>query len=138
MAVVNNLAYDISVYEPIPEKQSQKKIEVKKVSSVKSISAAKSLLTAVAALCLLCAILYGKVETSKLYAQAAELEQQYQILASENARIQTEIEEKTCFGNIEEYATNNLGLQKINNCQKEYIEVQNNNITKVVENKDKI
>lgn len=137
MATANNLAYDISVYEPTPKKQPQREIEIKKVNNVKSISAVKSLFTAIAALCLLCAILYGKVETSKLYNNATELEKQYQILASENSRMQTEIEGKTSYANIEEYALENLGLQKLDSSQKEYIEVQNNSVTKVVENKDK-
>jgi len=137
MAAGNNLAYDISVYEPTPKKQPQRKIEVKKTSNIKPVSAVKSLFTAIAALFLLCAMLYGKVETTKLYNDVSELENQYKILASENARMQTEIEGKTSYGNIEEYALNELGLQKIDNSQKEYIEVKNNNITKVVENQDK-
>ena len=137
MAAANNLAYDISVYEPTPKKQTQRKIEARTINNVKTVSVVKSLLTAIAALFLLCAILNGKVETSKLYNDAAQLEEQYQILASENARLQTEIEGKTSYGNIEEYAQNNLGLKKLDNSQKEYLEVSNNSITKVVENKDK-
>lgn len=137
MAAANNLAYDISVYEPTPKKQQERKIAVKKASNVKTISVAKSLFTAFAAMFLLCAILYGKVESSKLYGQMAELENQYKILTSENARMQTEIESKNSYENIEEYAINELGLQKINNSQKEYIEVQNEDVVKVVENKDK-
>lgn len=137
MAAANNFAYDISVYEPTPKKQPQQKIKVEKVSNVKTVSVVKSLFTAFAAVLLLCAILNGKVETSKLYNDIAQLEGQYKVISSENTRMQTEIERKTSYENIEEKARINLGLKKLDNSQKEYLEVSNNSITKVVENKDK-
>ncbi len=137
MAAVNNLAYDISVYEPNPKKQPQRKIEVKKVAKVKQVSAVKSLLLGFAAMVLLCAMLYGKVETSKLYKQTAQLSKQYDMLTSENARMQSEIESKISLNKIDTYATNKLGLQKLDKSQTEYLSIQKSDVTKVVKDENK-
>lgn len=138
MAASNNLAYDISVYEPLEKKQPKPEIKVRsKTHQVKTISAARSLLTAVAALCILCAMLYGKVETSKLYNEASALNKQLNTLNSENDRLQAEIESKTTRNKVEDIASSELGLVKLDKSQVQYIEVQKDNVTKVVENDDK-
>ncbi len=134
MASRNNLAYDISVYEPVRKKQTQPQIKYKKnTHEVKSFSAAKSIFTALAAMIILCCMLYGKVETTKLYNEAAVLYDELNILNSENDRIKAEIESKTALNKVDEIAVEKLGLKKLDKTQIQYIDVRNEDVTKVVE-----
>lgn len=136
MAKMNNLAYDYSVYEPTPKREPEKRIQVKKTTKVKTISASKSLITAIAALFLFCSILYGKVEMSRLYNESADSRNQLALLNSENVRMQTAIEGKTALKNVEIYAEEVLGLQKLDKAQIQYVELQKDNIIEVVEKKN--
>ncbi len=137
MALKNNLAYDISVYEPVEKRESQRKIVAQKTAKEKSISAFKALVTALATVLLLCAILYGKVKTTELYNKEAQLEAQLSELTSDNNAMRTQLESKVSLNNVEEYAVNVLGLQKLEQGQIEYLEVESDNITKVIVEKDK-
>lgn len=138
MAKLNNLAYDYSIYENLPQKEPEKRIQVKKnPSRLEPASIMKSLCIAAAALFLLSAIIYGKLEISKLYAQSSKLDQQINVIVNENAKYQTDIESKTSVKAVEEYAEKTLGLQKLDRTQIEYIELQKDNIIEVVDQKDK-
>ena len=133
MAKVNNLAYDYSIYEPLPQKEPEKRIQVRKNTAVdQKVSAAKAFITAVAAMFLLCAILNGKVEISKLYNEQSNLNKQLNSITSENTSLKTELDGKTSIQAVEDYAENTLGLQKLDNSQKEYIQLQKNNVIEVV------
>lgn len=138
MANVNNLAYDYSIYENQPQREPEKRIQVKKnPSHLQPVPIIKSLFVAAAALFLLCAIIYGKLEISKLYAQSAKIDKQINVVMNENAKYQTDIESKTSVKAVEDYAENKLGLQKLDRTQIEYIELQKDNVIQVVDQKDK-
>ncbi len=134
MAKPNNLAYDYSVYEPVRKQEPEKKIQVKKNTAAKTLSATRAFVTALAALFLLCAILYGKVETNKVYSETADYNKQLSVLTSDNARLQAHIESKTSIKNVEDYAQNVLGLKKLEKTQIEYIQLQKDNVIQVVNN----
>lgn len=139
MAKVNNLAYDYSIYENLPVKQPERRIQVRKnTAEIQTVSAIKAFLLAVAALCLLCAILYGKVEISKLYGENAALNRQLTNLKSSNVALETQLEEKTSLQAIEDYAENTLGLKKLDNSQKDYVHVQKENKIEVVKEDDNV
>lgn len=131
----NNLAYDISVYEPTPERQQQRKIKVSRAKHEKSISAVKSFMVGMIALTILCAMLYGKVETNRLYSESAKLTKSLSEVQSENSRLQSQIDSKVSLNKIEEYATDRLGLQKLDKSQIQYMNTQKQDVTKVVSSK---
>lgn len=137
MAKANNLAYDYSIYEPVPQQLPVKRIQVRKNNAEKSVSAVKALVTAVAAFFLLCAILYGKVEISQTFNQTSDLTQQLAVLNNENTRLQTDLEAKTSISNVEDYAENVLGLKKLDISQREYIEIEKENVIGVVDDSNK-
>lgn len=139
MAKANNLAYDYSIYENLPQKQPEKRIQVKKnTADIHTVSAVKSFITAVAALCLLCAILYGKVQISQMYGEASDLNKQLDNISIANASMETELESKTSIQSIEDYAVNTLGLKKLDNNQKDYVQVQKENKIEVVQEDDNV
>ena len=103
-----NLAYDFSVYEPKPKQQEAKQpqIRVKKNTNFQPQSAKGILLTAVVVLGMMFAMLYGKVETNRLFGETAKLQ---------------------------EYAQNTLGLKKLDKSQIEYVAFEGNTVIEVVE-----
>ncbi len=135
-----NLAYDISVYEPKvrePVRQRQPRIEVKKNTVVKSQSAVKILISAAAVLALMFAMLYGKVETNRLFGEATALEQQLRTLESENVALAAEYDSRTSLKNVEQYAQETLGLQKLDKSQIEYVEFEGDTVIEVVDSESK-
>ncbi len=136
MARVNNLAYDYSIYENLPQRQSDRKIRVKKSRADSSVSLVKSFLFAATVLCLLCAIIYGKLEISKLYVDNTKIANQVTELEAENAVMETDIGRITSISSIEDYVENNLGLKKLDKSQIEYIQLQKDNEIEVVKNQN--
>lgn len=133
-----NLAYDLSVYEPkkkSSEANSAQKIEVKTNPKpvVRRQSAFKFFLKATLILAVLCAVLYGKVESNRLFNEISSLEAQLKALEAENITLAAEYESATSVKNVEDYAQNVLGLQKLDKSQIEYVELESDTVIEVVD-----
>lgn len=127
----SNLAYDFSRYEYAEEQAEQeKKIRVRK-RYMQEGNAAKIFLAAAALCALLCFVIYGNVETNSLYNQIAATKSEIDAIASDNVRMQSEIEGKTSLKTVEYYAENVLGMQKLDSSQKEYIEIENGSAVEI-------
>ncbi len=142
MATPNdNLAYDLSVYEPkkkAPEAQQKPRIEVKtNTRPVVRESSFKFFLKAAFIMAVLCAVLYGKVESNRLFNEISSLEAQLKALEAENITLAAEYESATSVKNVEDYAINVLGLQKLDKAQIEYIELEGDTVIEVVEAKNR-
>ncbi len=138
MATENgNLAYDLSVYEPKKKsgEVNQQKIEVKTNPKpvVRRESAVKFFIKAAFILAVLCAVLYGKVESNRLFNEISDLEAQLKALEAENITLAAEYESATSVKNVEDYAQNVLGLQKLDKAQIEYVEVEGDTVIEVVD-----
>ena len=79
------------------------------------------------------AMLYGKVETNRLFNEATRLEAELKALESENISLAAEYESKTSLRNVEDYAQNVLGLQKLDKSQIQYVEFEGDTVCEVVE-----
>lgn len=133
----NNLAYDLSKYEDAaPEKAP--KIRIRRQKAEHTGSAPKMIATTVAAGLLLGAVIYGKVENASVYAEVTEQNKAVEMLASENVRMQSELEEKTALKSVEVYAEDILGMQKLDKSQIEYVSVSNGSEVDIPENEDNI
>lgn len=133
----NNLAYDLSKYEDVaPEKAPKIRVRRQKPENVGS--APKLIVTTVAAGLLLGSVIYGKVETAAIHAEITNQERYVDMLASENVRMQSEIEEKTSLKSVEQYAEDVLGMQKLDKSQIEYVSISNGNVVDIPENDDNI
>lgn len=135
-----NLAYDITAYEPRvkqPEAQQQPRIKVKKNEYVQQMSAKNILITAAIIMAMFFAMLYGKVETNRLFGETTQLQEQLKALESENIALAAEYESRTSLKNVEEYAQNTLGLTKLDKSQIEYVEFEGNTVIEVVETEKK-
>lgn len=133
----NNLAYDLSKYENTnPDKSPQ--IKIRKEKKEAAGSAPKIIVMTMAAGVLLGAVIYGKVQNAALHTEIANKEQAVDILNSENVRMQTEIESKNSLKNIEDYAENILGMQKLDKSQVDYITIESGNVVEIPQEEDNI
>ncbi len=143
MASRGNLAYDLSVYEPkkapnpAEEKRSDIKVKKNPVPVVRRESAFKFTVRAFFILAVMCAVLYGKVESNALFNEISDLEDQLASLQSENITLAAEYEARTSLKNVEDYAENVLGLKKLDKAQIEYVEIPGDTVIEKVEIENK-
>ncbi len=138
MAKINNLAYDYTAYDldennlPKPEIKHKRNLKLQP----KAAFAMKFTILGFISLALLCSIVFGQVELSEVYSEQSILSEELAKLKDENLSLESELESKTGLTQIEEYAEKNLGLQKLDKSQIEYVEVENDSVAEVVETED--
>lgn len=142
MANRSNLAYDLSVYEPKTKQQpaqQQNAIKMRKnpIPMARKESAFKFAFRAFLFLAVLCAVLYGKVETNSLFREISSLESELKTLQTENITLAAEYESRTSLKNVEDYAENVLGLKKLDKAQIEYVELPGDSVIEKVEAENK-
>ena len=94
-------------------------------------AAVKGFLLAVCSMLLLLCFVYAKVEVSEIYNDISDTKKSIELLASENVRMQSELETKMSMKNVEDYAENYLGLTKLDKSQITYMEVQSDSVIEV-------
>ncbi len=133
----NNLAYDLTKYEDVaPEKTPKIRVRRQKAENVGS--APKMIAFTAAAGLILGAVIYGKVENASIHAEITNQTKVVEMLASENVRMQSEIEEKTALKSVESYVENILGMQKLDKSQIEYVSISNGSVADIPEGEDNI
>ncbi len=129
-----NLAYEFDLEEIREHEQSQKK-KISYVQGTKTVDRAVlkrlALFVMVAAM-FMAAMMYGKVELSSLYTEQARLEAELEKYDNENKSLESELAQKTGLTKVEDYAENELGLQKLNKSQIEYIRVDKGTVSQPV------
>lgn len=116
------------------EEERRAKVRPEPAMSIKA-KAAWSLLILIA-MTLMGSLIYGRVEISRLYNERAGLERELSQLQNENVGMQSEIAERMNMTKVEEYARNDLGLQKLDKSQIEYIEVETPSVAEVKQDND--
>lgn len=81
-------------------------------------------------------MIYGRVELSSLYTQQANMQTELTQLTNENISLESELASKTGLTKVEEYAEKELGLQKLDKSQIEYVEVEKETVAEVVDSDD--
>lgn len=104
-----------------------------KVTPPKRGSASKVFIAALSALLVFFCVIYGRVETNRMYQQIAAHNQKLEVVQSENVRLKSELESKMTLKNVEDYAVNVLGLQKLDNSQIKYVQTQTDDIIEIPE-----
>ncbi len=112
----------------------KKSISVKNNRNQKG-AAVKGFLLAMSAMLLLCCFIYAKVQENEVYNSISSTKKEIELLASENVRMQSELEAKMSMKNVEDYAENTLGLTKLDKSQIVYMEVQSDNVIEVAPEK---
>ena len=133
----NNLAYDLTKYEDAaPEKAP--KIRVRRQKAANAGSAPKMIAFTAAAGLILGALIYVMVEHAAIHAEITTQNKTVEMLASENVRMQSEIEEKTALKSVESSVENLLGMQKLDKSQIEYVSISNGSVADIPEGEDNV
>lgn len=134
----SSTAYDFSLFETV-EKQQKKTVEPIKLAPV---SVAKTgvplkvilMIAMVLGVCLM--FLYSKVVLSELTTKISEETTALQSALSINSALQSELDAEVATKNVEDYAINELGLQKVLSTQEEYVNVNLGDMTEVAQKDD--
>lgn len=125
-----NLAYQLSKRQ---EEQQPKIVRVPKAKPVKQTSPFKVLLGMMVVLFMASSIMYSRAQLTELSAQVADTTKVLEELQSENVRLTTELEKRISLKNVEEYAAAELGLEKLDPAQVEYVTLTEGNLIEVKE-----
>lgn len=135
----DNLAR-VRAYEPELQRPEAPKIQHKKTKPkpkrLARLKCAKRLAIGILAFAMMFALVYGKVELSRITNEQSELMAQLAQLEENNLSLESELESKTSLVKVEEYAEDKLGLVKLDKSQIEYVEIENDNVIEVIEKKD--
>lgn len=126
-----NAAYDLSLFEPKPpgdgsneQKPPKKKIKKKHAHvSVRPIQAVRWTAAALVGLVAVSSIMVCNVQNTKLNDQVTAMQTKLSAAQAEQVRLEMQQQSRASLGNVENYATNNLGMQKTTAYQIEYIHI---------------
>ncbi|MDD2417883.1 MAG: hypothetical protein PHR24_06855 [Oscillospiraceae bacterium] len=137
-------AYDLSLFEKRPAKivalETNKKVQREKQRR----NVIQSLLNTVATLCVAAIalsvvgmLIFSRIRLTEMDDKIKDIDKQLVVLKSEQIRLNDELSRKTSTKSVEEYAYNELGMQKIESSQIEYIASNNTDKAVIVEKEDK-
>lgn len=111
-----------------PDRRSQ--IAMKNNES-KNGSLLTIILVSVIAAALLGTVIYSFDRRNTVYNKVAALNSELNLMEAENVRLQSELESRMSAKNVEDYAENVLGMQKIDSEQIEYIKIQTYDVVNI-------
>jgi len=133
------MKYDTNLAYQLPKEQEVKQpkiVRVPKAKPVKQTSPIKVLFFMAVVLFMTFSVMYSRAELTELSAQVNSVTKQYEELQSENIRLTTELEERISLENVEEYAATELGLEKLDPAQVEYVTLTEGNMLEIKEEVD--
>lgn len=124
MAHNNNLAYDYSIFEDKPAAKPEIKTVAKVRKKSRTLSIPRTVFCLFVAIISLSMLLYGRVAQAELDNQQNTVNAQIKKLQDEQTHLEIQLEEKMSLQNIEDIATNQLGLVKLTPSKIEYIDFE--------------
>ncbi len=137
-----NLAYDLSLFEVDEEyerKKEKKREEKSKIKITEKKAVARNgnafamVVSAVACIAIAFSILYSKVELSDYTAMISEVKTELDAEQRENARLNAELDSMVTLDNVENIAATELGLQKTQNSQINFVTLNTEKMTEVAQ-----
>ncbi len=137
-----NLAYDFSRFESSAVKKKEEPAQQTLIKAKKISTANKANPRIIASLIslgmLAGGVIFCNAQEASIQNEITKSTKSVEMLASENARMKSELERKTSLTNVEDYAENELGLQKLDKSQIEYIQLQTENVVEIPENSSNV
>ena len=128
--MANSVAYDLSRFEDRPKAVVLEKVETKKQKKTAELSLKKLLLVGTVIIAITFVMIYNRVMLTELTDEIAQANKTLSTLQGENALLEMEIAQQMSLDNIEEYATTQLNMGKVEQYQVESISLtQNDEIT---------
>lgn len=135
-----NVAYDLSLFEPKEAReaaeaavreekaaapQSTAAPAARPRAAVRPLTVLRWAAVSLFAMTALLAVMVGNVQLNRLNNQEAQLKSQLSNAKSAQVQLNVQLESRTSLDNVENYAVNKLGLQKIGPYQIEYVHLLN-------------
>ena len=102
-----------------------------KRTDAKSGSVFNIFLVSALAFVMLGTVIYSLDKRSTMYSKVSAKNNELNLAEAENVRLQSELESKMSAKNVEDYAENVLGMQKIDSSQIKYIEIQTDDVINI-------
>ena len=112
---------------------SEQKTQTQESSENKSVSMILIIFVSLVALAMLGMVIYSFDRRNSAYNEVNALNAKLSFAQAENIRLQTEVDNKMSAKNVEEYAENVLGMQKIDSSQIKYIKIHTDDIVNIPE-----
>lgn len=113
-------------------KSSEQREEIRvRHNEARSGSVMKIIFVSVLAVALLGSVIYSLDKRNTMYNKVSALNDQLSLAEAENVRLQSELDSKMSAKNIEEYAENVLGMQKVVSSQITYIKIQTDDVVNI-------
>ncbi|NMA79434.1 MAG: hypothetical protein GX967_02160 [Clostridiales bacterium] len=131
-----NLAYDLARFDVEARQrvveESPKANELKIVKPRrKKASPFKGVVVAMSAIAVCSAILYTHVMINESYTQISNQKKALDAAVSEGVRLQSEIDRDMSLKNVEDYAIDVLGMQRIDKTQIQYIKIKSDSVIEI-------
>jgi cell division protein FtsL len=114
------------------ETEQQPEIELRR-NEARSGSILMIIFISLLAAALLGSVIYSLDKRNTMYNKVAAMNEKLESAAAENVRLQSELDSKMSAKNIEEYAENVLGMEKIDSTQIKYIKIQTGDVVTIPE-----
>ena len=147
----SNLAYDLSLFDTDEEtekkrrereKQKKEQQEKTKLSQKRSIgrngSAIGALVAVSFAMIIAFSVLYSKLQISEYTSKISESKSEIEQMERENVRLRSELDSMYTLDNVEQIASQELGLQKTQSSQITFITLNTEEMTEVAEDNNNI
>jgi cell division protein FtsL len=112
---------------------SQQEKQTKEQSENKSVSVILIIFVSLVAFAMLGMVIYSFNRRNSAYNEVNSLNTKLSLAQAENIRLQTEVDNKMSAKNVEEYAENVLGMQKIDSSQIKYIKIHTDDVVNIPE-----
>ena len=127
---------DYSADKPEAEEKNKKQHENDRSISQHKNDARDGAILTIVFVSLLAALLLGSVVYSldrrnTMYNKVATLNNELELTKAEYVRLQSELDSKVSAKNVEDYAENVLGMQKIDSSQIKYIKIQTGDVVSI-------
>ena len=141
----SNLAYDLSLFETDEDLERKKRAREKQraeqakinISQKKSVGRNGSAIAAIAVVAFAAVIafslLYSKVQISEYTTMISETKNEIELAERENVRLNSELDSMYTLDNVENIASQELGLQKTQSSQITFITLNTEEMTEVAE-----
>jgi hypothetical protein len=111
---------------------------MKKKKQVKRYSIPKMLISALLAFLMFGIVIESYVQLNDMYNKVSDAEDLLTEYKSENVRLESKLEAQASVKNIEEYAEEVLGMEKLNSSQIKYIQIQEDDVVYLPETEENI
>lgn len=119
---------------PEPEEDEKPEIRHRRVEARRG-SVTRIVMLSMIAAALLGSVIYSLDRRNTMYNRVTSLNDKLDLTEAENVRLQSELESEMSAKNVEEYAENVLGMQKIDPSQIEFIKIQTGDVVKIPKQK---